>query len=320
MSFELRAYFLRNHHMKSKATNKLSIALNLILILFFIVYFLVPFSATGFWAKAFSPLCTVISSFQGQDFLPGWCLLQASKPDDKNVNANANNNDNDNNNANTNVNVGIANPASVKCVTDGGQSEIYQSADGSQSGLCIFQNQSICDEWAYFRGECKMGDCQRVCKAINTKSEGWYNSCTGDLIKAEVCSTLNTNANENSNINAPVVNTNSNINANVANPKPVSSSTITVSSPVANEQLTSPIIVTGRAKTADNKIYARVKSKTGQAIINTSGTVKNIGADGYGDFSMKIPYEFSSTKEGFVEVFSKSDEAEVNLVSIAVEF
>jgi putative hemolysin len=308
--------------MKTKTTSKLSIVLNIILLLFFIVYFCVPFSATGFWSKAFSPLCTIQGAFQGQDFLPGWCLLQqGSSNSNSNVNTNNNNNDNNNTNTNENINaVGLANPASTKCVTDGGTSEIYQTVDGSQGGLCVFSDKSICDEWAYFRGECKMGACQKVCKAINTKSEGWYNSCTGDLIKAEICS--DNNANSNANINAPVVNTNSNVNANIANPKPAvtASPAITVSSPVSNEQLTSPIMVTGRAKTADNKIYARVKSKSGQAIINTSGTVKNIGADGYGDFSLKIPYEFSSTKEGFVDVFSKDGETEVNSVSIPVKF
>jgi putative hemolysin len=49
----------------------------------------------------------------------------------------------------------IANPASVYCVQQGYRSEIRTAADGSQVGVCIFPDGSECDEWAYYRGECK---------------------------------------------------------------------------------------------------------------------------------------------------------------------
>lgn len=50
--------------------------------------------------------------------------------------------------------VNMANPASVYCKEHGGQSVIRTAADGSQSGVCVFENGNECDEWMYFRGEC----------------------------------------------------------------------------------------------------------------------------------------------------------------------
>lgn len=49
----------------------------------------------------------------------------------------------------------IANPASVYCEEQGHQLEIRTNPDGSQYGICIFPDSSECEEWAYFRGECK---------------------------------------------------------------------------------------------------------------------------------------------------------------------
>jgi len=46
------------------------------------------------------------------------------------------------------------NPASVYCTQNGNKLEIRTAADDSQSGVCVFQDGSTCDEWAYFRGEC----------------------------------------------------------------------------------------------------------------------------------------------------------------------
>ena len=48
----------------------------------------------------------------------------------------------------------MPNPASVYCEAQGNKLEIRTSADGSQSGMCIFPDGSECDEWAYFRREC----------------------------------------------------------------------------------------------------------------------------------------------------------------------
>jgi putative hemolysin len=52
----------------------------------------------------------------------------------------------------------LPNPASVYCEQQGGRLEITTAADGSQSGVCIFPDGSQCDEWAFYRGECKPGD------------------------------------------------------------------------------------------------------------------------------------------------------------------
>ena len=48
----------------------------------------------------------------------------------------------------------MPNPASAYCVEQGFRSEIRTTADGSQTGYCIFPDGSECDEWAFFRGEC----------------------------------------------------------------------------------------------------------------------------------------------------------------------
>ncbi len=49
---------------------------------------------------------------------------------------------------------GIANPASEYCVKNGGKLEIITAADGSQTANCTLPDKTVCEEWAYFRGEC----------------------------------------------------------------------------------------------------------------------------------------------------------------------
>ena len=50
--------------------------------------------------------------------------------------------------------VGLANPASVHCKEQGNTLEIRTAADGSQTGVCVFPDGAICEEWAYLRGTC----------------------------------------------------------------------------------------------------------------------------------------------------------------------
>lgn len=51
----------------------------------------------------------------------------------------------------------FGNPASMKCEEDGGTLHIMENEDG-QYGLCVFDDGSACEEWAYFRGECEQGE------------------------------------------------------------------------------------------------------------------------------------------------------------------
>lgn len=54
--------------------------------------------------------------------------------------------------------VGLANPASTYCEEQGGTLEIRTDADGNQYGVCVFDDGSECEEWAFFRGECQPGN------------------------------------------------------------------------------------------------------------------------------------------------------------------
>jgi putative hemolysin len=52
----------------------------------------------------------------------------------------------------------LPNPAAVYCLENGGTVEIRQDAAGRHYGVCVFTDQSECDEWAYLRGDCQPGD------------------------------------------------------------------------------------------------------------------------------------------------------------------
>lgn len=52
--------------------------------------------------------------------------------------------------------VGIANPASQNCLEKGGTLEIRESKQG-QYGVCLFEDNRQCEEWALYRGQCPEG-------------------------------------------------------------------------------------------------------------------------------------------------------------------
>lgn len=52
---------------------------------------------------------------------------------------------------------GLANPASVNCTQKGGQLQIKARPDGGQYGLCFFEDNRACEEWALFNGDCPVG-------------------------------------------------------------------------------------------------------------------------------------------------------------------
>lgn len=52
---------------------------------------------------------------------------------------------------------GMANPASVNCVDQGGTLSIVSRPDGGQYGICLFEDNLQCEEWALMRGDCPVG-------------------------------------------------------------------------------------------------------------------------------------------------------------------
>jgi len=51
----------------------------------------------------------------------------------------------------------IANPASVNCENVGGNLKIEKRGDGGEYGLCYFEENRACEEWALLRDECSYG-------------------------------------------------------------------------------------------------------------------------------------------------------------------
>jgi putative hemolysin len=51
----------------------------------------------------------------------------------------------------------IANPASENCIKQGGTLSIQTRSDGGQYGVCLFEDNKQCEEWAMLRGDCPVG-------------------------------------------------------------------------------------------------------------------------------------------------------------------
>jgi putative hemolysin len=50
--------------------------------------------------------------------------------------------------------VGVPNPATVACIRAGGIASTERAPDGGERGLCRLPSGQVCDQWAFFRGEC----------------------------------------------------------------------------------------------------------------------------------------------------------------------
>lgn len=51
----------------------------------------------------------------------------------------------------------LANPASVNCIEKGGTLQITKRGDGGEYGVCFFEDNRQCEEWALFYGNCPVG-------------------------------------------------------------------------------------------------------------------------------------------------------------------
>ncbi len=49
----------------------------------------------------------------------------------------------------------LTNPASLYCIEKGGRLEIRSSGDTNQIGVCLFDDDTLCEQWSFYRGECQ---------------------------------------------------------------------------------------------------------------------------------------------------------------------
>lgn len=59
--------------------------------------------------------------------------------------------------SNTQAIAQLANPASVNCLKLGGNLVIQKRVDGGEYGVCFFEDNRQCEEWALLRGDCPVG-------------------------------------------------------------------------------------------------------------------------------------------------------------------
>lgn len=71
----------------------------------------------------------------------------------------------------------IANPASENCVKLGGRLVIEKRGDGGQYGICYFEDNRQCEEWALLRGDCAVGG--RKVTGYTTKAATYCAICGG---------------------------------------------------------------------------------------------------------------------------------------------
>jgi len=71
----------------------------------------------------------------------------------------------------------IPNPASLYVKFLGYKSEVKTDKEGNQSKVCIFPDNSECDEWSFFRGTC--GQAFSYCSLKGFKTESCVDSTEG---------------------------------------------------------------------------------------------------------------------------------------------
>jgi len=64
----------------------------------------------------------------------------------------------------------LANPASVYCEEQGGTLRMEENEAG-QTGICILPDETECEEWAYFRGECPEEEVEIFCPDYDENQE-----------------------------------------------------------------------------------------------------------------------------------------------------
>jgi putative hemolysin len=83
---------------------------------------------------------------------------------------------------------GLANPATLHCMNQTGTTwQVREDHTGGQYGVCIFSDNSWCEEWDFYRGHCKQGMNVTGCEG----RFGWKAVCEPEYIP--VCGKIENN-------------------------------------------------------------------------------------------------------------------------------
>ena len=72
--------------------------------------------------------------------------------------------------------IGAANPASVYCIEQGGESIIRKDNDGNEYGICKFRDGKEVDEWDFYRKNNNLTE--KGTPEVHVKPEAIINNCT----------------------------------------------------------------------------------------------------------------------------------------------
>lgn len=97
---------------------------------------------------------------------------------------------------------------------------------------------------------------------------------------------------------------------------------ILVNEPKSDAVLSSPFVVSGEARVFENVVTVRVTKRDGTVLIEEQANAHPTQIGEFGPFDITLNYQFSTTKEGYVEVFSENarDGSKSNMVKIPVSF
>lgn len=183
---------------------------------------------------------------------------------------------------------GLANPASVFCEEQGGELELRDGVNG-QYGVCKFDDGSECEEWAFYRLECKKGDSNEV-KSDTSASSAQEN---GKKDSNQVDESIKTG-----------------------------NDSITVFGIESGDNITSPVTIRGEGVAFENNLIVELRNSDHETLVQENTTIKSTEVGEKGPFEITLNFEFNNTKEGYIAVYEQSakDGSEQNLVEIPVRF
>lgn len=181
--------------------------------------------------------------------------------------------------------LGLANPASVFCVEQGGESEIREAEDGGQYGVCVFSDGSECEEWAFYRLECKPSDTEQETQNIKQGNDD------NDSFAQE-------------------------------NDIQIGNENIKIFDIKAGDNISSPVTIRGEGRAFENNLIIELRNNNYNPLVREHTTIKSDEVGKIGPFEITLNFNFANTKEGYIAVYEESaqDGSELNLVEIPVKF